>query len=91
VRCLRQLDGTLCEHHGVEAYVADGSLAGREFEALKARFTAGAFPSLCLSRVGQEGHNLQNASVLCHLDRPWLPAELEQRVGRAARPGAVRG
>jgi SNF2 family DNA or RNA helicase len=89
VRCLRQLAGTLREHHGVEAQVADGSLAGRDFEALKARFTAGEFPILCLSRVGQEGHNLQNASVLCHLDLPWLPAGLEQRVGRAARPGAV--
>ena len=42
------------------------------------------------SRIGQEGHNLQNASVLCHLDLPWLPTGLEQRVGRAARPGAAR-
>ena len=91
VRCLRQLAATLRERHGVEAHVADGSLTGREFEALKQRFTAGEFPILCLSRVGQEGHNLQNASVLCHLDLPWLPAGLEQRVGRAARPGAVRG
>jgi hypothetical protein len=91
VRCLRQLAATLRERHGIEAHVADGSLAGREFEALKQRFTAGEFPILCLSRVGQEGHNLQNASVLCHLDLPWLPAGLEQRVGRAARPGAVRG
>ena len=45
---------------------------------------------LCLSRIGHEGHNLQNASVLCHLDLPWLPTGLEQRVGRAARPGAAR-
>ncbi|HEY6886347.1 MAG TPA: helicase-related protein, partial [Solirubrobacter sp.] len=91
VRCLRQLAGTLRERHAVEAHVADGSLHPREFEALKQRFTAGEFPVLLLSRVGQEGHNLQNASVLCHLDLPWLPAGLEQRVGRAARPGAVRG
>jgi hypothetical protein len=91
VRCLRQLASTLRERHGVEAHVADGSITGRDFEALKQRFTTGAFPILCLSRIGQEGHNLQNASVLCHLDLPWLPAGLEQRVGRAARPGAVRG
>ena len=26
-----------------------------------------------------------------HLDLPWLPSGLEQRVGRAARPGAARG
>jgi hypothetical protein len=25
------------------------------------------------------------------LDLPWLPSGLEQRVGRAARPGAARG
>jgi hypothetical protein len=91
VRCLRQRAATLRDRHGVEAHVADGSITGREFEALKQRFTAGGFPVLCLSRVGAEGHNLQNASVLCHLDLPWLPAGLEQRVGRAARPRAVRG
>ena len=91
VWCLRQLARALRERHGVEANVADGSITTREFEALKARFTAGEFPVLCLSRIGHEGHNLQNASVLCHLDLPWLPSGLEQRVGRAARPGAARG
>jgi hypothetical protein len=91
VWCLRQLARGLRERHGVEANVADGSITTSEFEALKARFTAGEFPVLCLSRIGHEGHNLQNASVLCHLDLPWLPSGLEQRVGRAARPGAARG
>ena len=90
VWCLRQLARTLRERHGVEAHVADGSITAHEFEALKRRFTAGEFPVLCLSRIGHEGHNLQNASVLCHLDLPWLPSGLEQRVGRAARPGAAR-
>ena len=90
VWCLRQLARTLRERHGVEAHVADGSITAAEFEALKRRFTAGEFPVLCLSRIGHEGHNLQNASVLCHLDLPWLPSGLEQRVGRAARPGAAR-
>ena len=59
--------------------------------ALKRRFTDGEFPILCLSRIGHEGHNLQAACVLCHLDLPWLPSGLEQRVGRAARPGAAKG
>ncbi|MGP0048165.1 MAG: helicase-related protein, partial [Solirubrobacteraceae bacterium] len=90
VRCLRQLAATLRERHGVEAHVGDGSITTAEFEQLKARFTAGEFPVLCLSRIGHEGHNLQNASVLCHVDLPWLPSGLEQRVGRAARPGAAR-
>ena len=90
VWCLRQLAQTLRDRHGIEGHVADGSIDPREFESLKRRFTAGEFPVLCLSRIGHEGHNLQNASVLCHLDLPWLPTGLEQRVGRAARPGAAR-
>ena len=83
VWCLRQLARTLRERHGVEADVADGSITTAEFEGLKRRFTAGEFPVLCLSRIGHEGHNLQNASVLCHLDLPWLPSGLEHFVVRA--------
>jgi superfamily II DNA or RNA helicase len=85
VWCLRPLARTLVEHHCVEAHVADGEAKPRDFEALKHAFTSGEFPVLCLSRIGTEGHN-QNASVLTHLDLPWLPSGLEQRVGRAARP-----
>ena len=91
VWCLRQLARTLRDVHGVEAHVADGAITPADFEALKQRFTRGEFQVLCLSRVGQEGHNLQNASCLTHLDLPWTPAGLEQRVGRAARPGSARG
>lgn len=32
-----------------------------------------------------EGVNLQDASVAVHLDLPWTPARLEQRVGRIVR------
>ncbi|HKV52872.1 MAG TPA: DEAD/DEAH box helicase [Gemmatimonadaceae bacterium] len=35
-----------------------------------------------------EGINLQDASVVIHLDLPWTPARLEQRVGRARRIGS---
>ena len=34
-----------------------------------------------------EGVNLQDASVVLHLDLPWNPARLSQRVGRVRRPG----
>ena len=91
VWCLRQLARALTERHGVQAHVADGQLDTEQFEELKQRFCAGEFPVLCLSRIGQEGHNLQTASVLVHADLPWVPTGLEQRVGRAARPGAKRG
>ena len=36
-----------------------------------------------------EGLNLQEASVIVHLDLPWNPARLDQRVGRALRLGSV--
>jgi hypothetical protein len=36
-----------------------------------------------------EGVNLQDASVVVHLDLPWTPARLEQRIGRLARLGAA--
>ncbi len=35
-----------------------------------------------------EGVNLQNASVVIHLDLPWTPARIEQRLGRIARVGS---
>lgn len=37
-----------------------------------------------------EGVNLQRASVVVHLDLPWNPARLDQRVGRARRLGSDR-
>jgi hypothetical protein len=87
VRCLRQLAETIRDRHGVEAQVADGSCTKDEFDTLKQRFTNGEFPILCLSRVGHEGHNLQVASGMVHLDIPPVPDGLEQRVGRAERIG----
>jgi hypothetical protein len=36
-----------------------------------------------------EGVNLQQAAVVVHLDLPWTPARLEQRVGRVARLGSA--
>ena len=35
-----------------------------------------------------EGLNLQRASVVVHLDLPWNPARLDQRVGRVRRLGS---
>ncbi len=36
-----------------------------------------------------EGLNLQDAGVVVHLDMPWTPARIEQRVGRIARTGST--
>lgn len=43
---------------------------------------------LVSSRAGGEGINLQIARRLVHLDIPWNPMELEQRVGRIHRFGS---
>jgi superfamily II DNA or RNA helicase len=43
---------------------------------------------LLTTDVLSEGVDLHAASVVVHLDLPWNPARLEQRVGRICRPGA---
>ena len=45
---------------------------------------------LVSSRAGGEGINLQVARRLVHIDIPWNPMELEQRVGRVHRFGSKR-
>jgi hypothetical protein len=91
INCLRQLAATLRERHGIETHVADGSVDEIAFGRLKQAFQAGEFPVFCLGPVAREGHNLQNSSVIVHLDLPWVQTGLEQRVGRAARPGSRTG
>lgn len=90
-RCLHQLAKTIRDRHGVEARVGDGKLTKPEFDELKARYITGEFPILMLSPVGNSGHNLQNASQICHYDLPWVQTGLEQRVGRSGRLGNTRG
>src|SRR5207248_2147566 len=43
---------------------------------------------LVSSRAGGEGINLQVARRLIHIDVPWNPMDLEQRVGRVHRFGS---
>ena len=45
---------------------------------------------LVSSRAGGEGLNMQVARRLIHLDVPWNPMELEQRIGRVHRFGSRR-
>ncbi|CAN5801113.1 hypothetical protein BH11GEM2_BH11GEM2_21140 [soil metagenome] len=44
---------------------------------------------LLTTDILSEGVNLQDASVVLHLDLPWNPARLAQRVGRVRRPGGA--
>jgi superfamily II DNA/RNA helicase len=43
---------------------------------------------LITTDVLSEGLNLQEASVVVHLDYPWNPARLDQRIGRVRRLGS---
>ncbi|HET7456442.1 MAG TPA: DEAD/DEAH box helicase [Gemmatimonadaceae bacterium] len=83
---------------GGGALVAGGRITRRQALTRFAPHASGAPPPPDCDRVDlllttdllSEGVNLQDASVVVHLDLPWTPARLEQRVGRAARLGALR-
>jgi hypothetical protein len=86
-----------CALAGRGARVAGGSISRRE--ALR-RFAPRAHGSdeprqveridlLICTDLLSEGCNLQDASVVVHLDLPWTPARLEQRVGRVRRLGSA--
>ena len=78
------------------AVVAGGALTRREALARFAPIASGARQPSAAERIElllatdllSEGVSLSDASVVVHLDLPWTPARLEQRVGRAARLGA---
>jgi hypothetical protein len=81
-----------------EGRIASGRIAR---DALLARFAprAQGAPSppahervtlLLATDLLSEGVNLQDASVVVHLDLPWNPARLAQRLGRIRRPGGAR-
>ena len=78
------------------ARVAGGTLTRREAlvrfapRAMGARAPAvrDAIELLLTTDLLSEGLDLGDASVVVHLDLPWTPARMEQRVGRSCRLGA---
>ena len=76
--------------------IASGPLSRRELLARFAPLAAGLPPPPLRERIDlliatdclSEGLDLRDAGVVVHLDVPWTPARLAQRVGRAARLGA---
>jgi len=42
---------------------------------------------LLCDELGGEGRNLQIADAIIHIDIPWTPAQIEQRIGRVDRLG----
>ena len=78
-----------------EARIASGRIGRDELLARFAPLAQHATPSpphesvtlLLATDLLSEGVNLQDASIVLHLDLPWNPARLAQRVGRVRRPG----
>ncbi len=78
------------------ALTAGGTLTRAEALARFAPLGTGTAPPPARERIElllttdllSEGVNLQDASVVVHLDLPWSPARLEQRVGRLRRMGS---
>jgi superfamily II DNA or RNA helicase len=77
--------------------IASGRLSREETLARFApRATGSSSPNeaeridlLLTTDLASEGLNLHDASVIVHLDLPWTPARLEQRVARSRRLGAL--
>jgi len=97
VNALRTL---LARDAGIAALTASGArVAGGKLprSEVLSQFTPSAGSSipealhidlLLTTDLLSEGLNLQEASVIVHLDLPWNPARLDQRVGRALRFGS---
>jgi hypothetical protein len=72
--------------------VAGGRMSRREIldRFSRARSQPGAedIDILIATDLLSEGLNLQSAGVVVHLDLPWTPARVEQRLGRIARIGS---
>jgi hypothetical protein len=51
------------------------------------RFQRGTCRILVCDELGGEGRNFQIADQIIHLDLPWTPAQIEQRIGRVDRIG----
>jgi superfamily II DNA or RNA helicase len=87
--------GMLTSH---EARIASGRVTRPELLARFAPRARGAptphereqVTLLLATDLLSEGVNLQDASVVVHLDLPWNPARLAQRVGRVRRLGGAK-
>ncbi|MDQ2931172.1 MAG: DEAD/DEAH box helicase, partial [Gemmatimonadota bacterium] len=79
------------------ARIASGRLSRQEALARFAPRASGVAPPPAAERIdlllttdlASEGLNLHDASVVVHLDLPWTPARMEQRVARSRRIGAL--
>jgi superfamily II DNA or RNA helicase len=79
----------LAKRYGVKPALIIGSQTDDERTAQVSRFQSDDGPRfLVSSKAGGEGLNMQRARHLIHLDVPWNPMDLEQRIGRVHRFGS---
>jgi superfamily II DNA or RNA helicase len=78
----RVAGGPLSRDEAIQRFapIANHSVAPRPSESVDLLLTTDLL---------SEGVNLQDAAVVVHLDVPWTPARMEQRVGRVARLGSA--
>lgn len=83
------LAGWLGAQTGQKPAIIVGGQTDAERDSEVDRFRSAGGPQFLISsRAGGEGINLQVARRLVHLDVPWNPMDMEQRVGRVHRFGS---
>jgi hypothetical protein len=90
-------DPRICALTGRGASIASGRITRENALRLFAPRASGVRDAKAIERIDlllttdllSEGVNLQDASVVVHLDMPWTPARIEQRTGRVARMGSL--
>ena len=79
----------LARRYGVKPALIMGNQSDEERTTQVAQFQSDDGPRfLVSSKAGGEGLNMQRARYLIHLDVPWNPMDLEQRIGRVHRFGS---
>ncbi len=73
--------------HSVASYYGGQSTEEAEDSTESFRDANSHCDILVCDRSGEVGRNLQFANVLIHLDLPWNPNRIEQRIGRLDRIG----
>ncbi len=76
---------------GVKQLSGESITVSRPREGAAAKFNEGLVRFLVSTEAGGEGIDLQErCAVLVHVDMPWNPMRLHQRVGRLSRYGQTR-
>lgn len=79
----------LYKRYGVKPALIIGNQSDEDRTAQVALFQSEIGPRfLVSSKAGGEGLNMQRARYLIHLDVPWNPMDMEQRIGRVHRFGS---